>query len=584
MTRKRAAWPVLAVADRSAERRISRSSTGIALSASSDEELVERVRLGDEADDRDEHEQERHRRQERVVGELARDAGDVVGGSSAASCPRTTSDEPRAERGGSARRRERTRRNPCWGRCSSPRWISAEPRRPQGDRPRPVPEGGARPPPPSGVPRPGSDHPPGGRNAAMTAGSCCHRGSSYCPRAAVRRTRGARAQRLGSPGHRSHGNVVERRDGPHLFLAPSRRVSWPRVRIGFVGAGLMGSGMVRNLAAAGHDVRAATPGRPRGPGTCPRRWPPSVAEAVDGADLGVLLRDRLGRRPRGGRGRARGARPAARARGDEHHRPRRRARAGGRLRRARRRLPRLPGQRRPGGRGGRDAGVHVRRRRRRARPRGAGARRHGRPRRSASTAAPSASGLVAKLVNNMLVASIAAAHGRGPRRRPAGGPRPGARPRGGDGSSGDSWQLRNLFPRVLDGDHRPGFTVRNLLKDLGHAAGLEERDRGARRGRPRPAASGCPPDVDYGARRAPPDGAARRRDRGARLLGLREQDGQVGVGQAVGDGRQAEVVLDGGGERRGPLEHRLVDRLPGRRLGDPLGLVAELVEVGRRAS
>ena len=34
MARKRAAWPVLRVAELSAERRISRSSTGIALSAS----------------------------------------------------------------------------------------------------------------------------------------------------------------------------------------------------------------------------------------------------------------------------------------------------------------------------------------------------------------------------------------------------------------------------------------------------------------------------------------------------------------------------------------------------------------------
>jgi len=36
-------------------------------------------------------------------------------------------------------------------------------------------------------------------------------------------------------------------------------------------------------------------------------------------------------------------------------------------------------------------------------------------------------------------------------------------------SSGDSWQLRNLFPRVLAGDHAPGFRARDLRKDLGHA-------------------------------------------------------------------------------------------------------------------
>ena len=35
------------------------------------------------------------------------------------------------------------------------------------------------------------------------------------------------------------------------------------VLIGFVGSGLMGSGMIRNLADAGHEVRlyARTPGR-----------------------------------------------------------------------------------------------------------------------------------------------------------------------------------------------------------------------------------------------------------------------------------------------------------------------------------
>jgi 3-hydroxyisobutyrate dehydrogenase-like beta-hydroxyacid dehydrogenase len=43
------------------------------------------------------------------------------------------------------------------------------------------------------------------------------------------------------------------------------------------------------------------------------------------------------------------------------------------------------------------------------------------------------------------------------------------------GASGDSWQLRHLFPRVLAGDHRPGFTAGNLLKDLGHAGGLDDR-------------------------------------------------------------------------------------------------------------
>ena len=57
------------------------------------------------------------------------------------------------------------------------------------------------------------------------------------------------------------------------------------MRIGFVGPGLMGAGMVRNLAAAGHEVRlyARSPGARRA--TCPRRSSRLRAEAVDGADL-----------------------------------------------------------------------------------------------------------------------------------------------------------------------------------------------------------------------------------------------------------------------------------------------------------
>ena len=56
------------------------------------------------------------------------------------------------------------------------------------------------------------------------------------------------------------------------------------MRIGFVGAGLMGSGMIRNLAAAGHEVRlfARTPARAEG---LPAEPAASIAEAVDGADL-----------------------------------------------------------------------------------------------------------------------------------------------------------------------------------------------------------------------------------------------------------------------------------------------------------
>ncbi len=85
---------------------------------------------------------------------------------------------------------------------------------------------------------------------------------------------------------------------------------------------------------------------------------------------------------------------------------------------------------------------------------------------------PVGAGLVAKLVNNLLVAVIAAgtaeALGMGQR---AGVP-PEVLARVVQASSGDSWQLRNLFPRVLDGDHEPGFRARDLRKDLGHARDL----------------------------------------------------------------------------------------------------------------
>ena len=56
------------------------------------------------------------------------------------------------------------------------------------------------------------------------------------------------------------------------------------LRVGFVGAGLMGAGMVRNLAAAGHRVRlyARTPARAAG---LPAELAPGAAQAVDGADI-----------------------------------------------------------------------------------------------------------------------------------------------------------------------------------------------------------------------------------------------------------------------------------------------------------
>lgn len=85
---------------------------------------------------------------------------------------------------------------------------------------------------------------------------------------------------------------------------------------------------------------------------------------------------------------------------------------------------------------------------------------------------PVGAGLVAKLVNNLLVAEIAASTAEAF----AVGQRAGIAP---DklrdvvmASSGASWQLENLFPRVLAGDHNPGFRARDLRKDLRHAREL----------------------------------------------------------------------------------------------------------------
>jgi 3-hydroxyisobutyrate dehydrogenase-like beta-hydroxyacid dehydrogenase len=236
----------------------------------------------------------------------------------------------------------------------------------------------------------------------------------------------------------------------------------------------MGAGMVRNLAAAGHEVRlyARTPARAEG---LPAELAPGVAEAVDGADLACscvtdspdvrevvagLLRatspppvyadmstiapavarelaaacaergvSYLDCPVSGGPTGAAAGTLAVMCGGDEAA-----------LRHA---APALDAIGDPGKR------IHC---------------------------GPVGLGLVAKLVNNMLVGAIAGATaealGRGQR---AGLDAATAREvlmR----ASGDSWQLRNLFPRVLAGDHEPGFTARNLLKDLGHARDLDERD------------------------------------------------------------------------------------------------------------
>ncbi len=121
---------------------------------------------------------------------------------------------------------------------------------------------------------------------------------------------------------------------------------------------------------------------------------------------------------------------------------------------------------------------------------------------------PIGSGLVVKLVNNLLVASITAATGEALGLAQEAGVDPRLARRVVLGATGSSWQLEHLFPRVLAGDHRPGFRIRDLRKDLGHAQGLA--------GGPLPIGDvtaglvrGLPDDADYGiiARRflGPPD-------------------------------------------------------------------------------
>ena len=244
------------------------------------------------------------------------------------------------------------------------------------------------------------------------------------------------------------------------------------VLIGFVGSGLMGSGMIRNLADAGHEVRlyARTPERA---GDLPAALAGSVADAVDGADLAcscvtdspdvvevveamlaapspppvlvemstiapAVARDLAGRCA------ARGVSyldcpvsggPVGAAAGTLA------VMAGGDAAALERAAPALDAIGDPAKR------VHCG---------GVGL------------------GLVAKLVNNMLVATIAASTAEALGVGQRAGLDPALAREVIMGASGDSWQLRNLFPRVLAGDHEPGFTTANLLKDLGHARDLDD--------------------------------------------------------------------------------------------------------------
>ncbi|MGE0027191.1 MAG: NAD(P)-dependent oxidoreductase [Thermoleophilia bacterium] len=266
--------------------------------------------------------------------------------------------------------------------------------------------------------------------------------------------------------------------------------------IGFIGPGNMGSGMVRNLAAAGHQVRvyARTPERAR---DLPATLAGSPAEAVDGADLacscvtdsddvrqvvaGILeapepppvlaemstiapavARELAGDCAARGvayldcpvSGGVGGAATGTLA-----------IMIGGDADAIARALPALDAMGDP------DKRVHC---------------------------GPVGQGLVAKLVNNMLVASIAAATAEALGVGQRAGLDPVLAREVVMGAAGDSWQLRNVFDRILAGDHAPRFTTSNLLKDLGHARALDDRV-------PRFAAEAqrlleeTDPDLDYGA-------------------------------------------------------------------------------------
>lgn len=266
--------------------------------------------------------------------------------------------------------------------------------------------------------------------------------------------------------------------------------------IGFVGPGLMGSGMIANLAAAGHEVRvyARRPARVAGLPATPAG---SLAEAVDGADLACScvtdshdVREVVAglltapspppvlvemstiapavARELAGDCAARGVAyldcpvsggPPGAAAGTLA------IMCGGDAEALRAATPALDALGDP------ERRVHC---------------------------GPVGSGLIAKLVSNLLVAVISAATAEALGVGQRAGLDPAIAREAVMRASGDSWQLRNLFPRVLAGDHRPGFTARNLLKDLGHARDLAggplafgDTARGL--------LERVPPDLDYGA-------------------------------------------------------------------------------------
>lgn len=245
------------------------------------------------------------------------------------------------------------------------------------------------------------------------------------------------------------------------------------MRIGFVGPGLMGAGMIRNLAAAGHEVTvyARTPAKVDG---LPATPAPSIAEAVDGRELMcscVTDSDDV--------------RAVVRAALEAPSPPPVIVELSTIAPAVARELARECAARGvayldcpvSGGPPGAEAGTLAIMCGGEADAYAAAAPAldaMGDPAKR-THCGPVGAGLVAKLVNNQLVAVISAATAEAFGMGQRAGVDPALLRQVVLASSGASWQLEHLFPRVLGGDHRPGFRVRDLRKDLGHARDLAGR-------------------------------------------------------------------------------------------------------------
>lgn len=247
------------------------------------------------------------------------------------------------------------------------------------------------------------------------------------------------------------------------------------MRIGFVGPGLMGAGMIRNLAAAGHEVTvyARTPARVEGLPATPAA---TVAEAVDGRELMCsCVTD------------SEDVRQVVRAALEATAPPPVIVELSTIAPAVARELAEECAARGvayldcpvSGGPPGAEAGTL-------AIMCGGDANAYaaaapaldamGDPAKR-THCGPVGAGLVAKLVNNQLVAVISAATAEAFGMGQRAGVDPALLRQVVLASSGASWQLEFLFPRVLNGDHRPGFRVRDLRKDLGHARDLAGREQ-----------------------------------------------------------------------------------------------------------